>query len=484
MLVLYTQPRCHFCEIMKRMLSKMNEVESFEILDITKDHEARSFIRNKGHKTVPMLYWRVPGKDVWVNKDIDTSKLTGENLGKRVKDAIASTKKDNCLVFDVDGTLTPSRAKIDPAHAEIITDLASKVDIYIITGSDFPKTKEQLGDITKVVKGSYQCAGNELWVNDKLVQSVPEFNMSKVMVQWCKQKLEESRFPHRTGKKHIDLRPGMMNFSILGRGCTKAQRKQLEPYKTVISPTPKPKIKRANTNALVFTQDSVDGLRPQDKDVWFHDIKTSGLSIRSKKSGMTYYTRAKNEKLSRYTLKVKIADTKYMSLEKAIEVHAKNLKQILRDGINPNKATPNVQHQGRHKNVATAFQEKETVKTNVIQETKEASTTDWKIYSGIRYNSGLGLQILASLLNKNPDMKATCLSRYMNGSYRIRGERILDMFETDDMSIFEISRKELITDGRGQHGSRHMSLQNTVLQVCKAIYHHGSAKDKAVVFAK
>jgi len=254
---------------------------------------------------------------------------------------------------------------------------------------------------------------------------------------------------------------------------TKAQRKQLEPYKTVISPSPKTKIKRANTNALVFTQDSVDGLRPQDKDVWFHDIQTKGLAIRSKKDGMTYYSRAKNEKLSRYTLKVKIADTRYMTLEKAKEIHAKNIKTILEDGINPNKVVPDLKNKGRHKNVAI----KET-------ETKEASATDWKLYSGIRYNSGLGLQILASLLNKNPDMKATCLSKYMNGSYRIRGERILDMFETDDMSIFEISRKELITDGRGQHGSRHMSLQNTVLQVCKAIYHHGSAKDKAVVFAK
>ena len=232
MLVLYTQPRCHYCEIMKRMLSKMDEAEGFQTVDITKDPEARSFLKKKGHKTVPMLYLKVPDHEIWINKDIDTRKLTGENLGKRITDAIAQTKKDNCLVFDVDGTLTPSREKIDPAHAEIIMDLASKVDVYLITGSDFPKTKEQLGDITKVVKGSYQCAGNELWVNDKLVQSVPEFNMSKVMVQWCKQKLEESRFPHRTGKKHIDLRPGMMNFSILGRGCTKAQRKQYIDYDT------------------------------------------------------------------------------------------------------------------------------------------------------------------------------------------------------------------------------------------------------------
>ena len=230
MLILYTQPRCHFCEIMKRMLSKMDGTEDFKAVDITKDSEAKAFLKKKGHKTVPMLYWRVPGHDIWINKDIDTRKLTGENLGQRIKEAIAATKKDNCLVFDVDGTITPSRQKIDPAYAEVLMELSKKVDIYFLTGSDFAKTKEQLGDLTKVVKGSYQCAGNELWVNDELVKSAPEFNMSKVMVQWCKQRLAESVFPIRTGKKHIDLRPGMMNFSIIGRGCTKKQRQQYIKY--------------------------------------------------------------------------------------------------------------------------------------------------------------------------------------------------------------------------------------------------------------
>ena len=104
MLVLYTQPRCHYCEIMKRMLSKMDEAEGFQTVDITKDPEARSFLKKKGHKTVPMLYLKVPDHEIWINKDIDTRKLTGENLGKRITDAIAQTKKDNCLVFDVDGT--------------------------------------------------------------------------------------------------------------------------------------------------------------------------------------------------------------------------------------------------------------------------------------------------------------------------------------------------------------------------------------------
>ena len=230
MLILYTQPRCHFCEILKRMLGKMDEAEGFQIVDITKDAEAKAFMRKKGHRTVPMLYWRVPGHDVWVNKDIDTRKLTGENLGKRITDAIAETKKDNCVVFDVDGTLTPSREKIDPIHAETLLEFAKKTDVYILTGSDFPKTKEQLGDITKVVKGCYQCVGNELWINDQLVQSTPKFDMPKLMLRWCKQKLAESRFPHRTGNKHVDLRAGMMNFSILGRGCTKKQREEYIEY--------------------------------------------------------------------------------------------------------------------------------------------------------------------------------------------------------------------------------------------------------------
>ena len=213
-----------------RMLSKMDEAEGFQVVDITKDAEAKAFMRKRGHRTVPMLYWRVPGHDVWVNKDIDTRKLTGENLGKRIKDAIAETKKDNCLVFDVDGTLTPSREKIDPIHAETLLEFAKKTDVYILTGSDFPKTKEQLGEITKVVKGCYQCVGNELWINDELVQSTPKFDIPKLMLRWCKEKLAESRFPHRTGKKHVDLRAGMMNFSILGRGCTREQREEYIEY--------------------------------------------------------------------------------------------------------------------------------------------------------------------------------------------------------------------------------------------------------------
>ena len=73
----------------------MDEAEGFQTLDITKDPEARAFLKKKGHKTVPMLYLKVPDHEIQINKDIDTRKLTGEHLGKRITDAIAQTKKDN-----------------------------------------------------------------------------------------------------------------------------------------------------------------------------------------------------------------------------------------------------------------------------------------------------------------------------------------------------------------------------------------------------
>ena len=226
---------------------------------------------------------------------------------------------------------------------------------------------------------------------------------------------------------------------------------------------------RASTNALVFTQDSVDGLRPQKKDVWFHDIQTKGLAIRSKKDGMTYYTRAKNEKLSKYTLRVKIADTRYMTLEKAKEVHTKNLKSILKDGINPNKAVPDIKNKGRHKNVAT----KET------EDIKQASIIDWKMYSGIRYER-VGLEMLNALMKSNPDIRKVSMMDYKNSYYKTRGGSILDCFETDGLSVYEISRKIQIAD-RGSL-PRSMSIQNTIYQICKAIYHFGSKEDKAIVF--
>ena len=95
---------------------------------------------------------------------------------------------------------------------------------YVVTGSDFPKTKEQLSALTQDMMACYQCAGNECWHRDVLMEKAELFKPSPLLSQWCKTKLRLSPFKDRTGNLHMDLRAGMMNFSIVGRGGTKKQR--------------------------------------------------------------------------------------------------------------------------------------------------------------------------------------------------------------------------------------------------------------------
>ena len=49
-----------------------------------------------------------------------------------------------CYLFDVDGTLTEPRKRIEEKFAKKFARFADGIDVYIATGSDFIKTKEQL----------------------------------------------------------------------------------------------------------------------------------------------------------------------------------------------------------------------------------------------------------------------------------------------------------------------------------------------------
>ena len=52
----------------------------------------------------------------------------------------------NKFIFDVDGTLTPSRREIEPDFKNFFSNFCEHNNVYLVTGSDFPKTHEQLGD--------------------------------------------------------------------------------------------------------------------------------------------------------------------------------------------------------------------------------------------------------------------------------------------------------------------------------------------------
>lgn len=137
----------------------------------------------------------------------------------------------NRFIFDVDGTLTPSRNKIDPKFHDWFLEFARSNKCWLVTGSDYPKTLEQLGkEICETVVTVYNCNGNDVWFKGKRVNS-SDWHLTEEQHDWLSEKLTESEFPLRTGL-HFEHRPGMCNFSIVGRNATKEQRAQYVEWDT------------------------------------------------------------------------------------------------------------------------------------------------------------------------------------------------------------------------------------------------------------
>tara|TARA_R100000008_G_scaffold62171_1_gene39456 strand:- start:183 stop:896 length:714 start_codon:yes stop_codon:yes gene_type:complete len=120
------------------------------------------------------------------------------------------------FIFDVDGTLTPSRKKIEHEFWAPFLIFCRHNDVYLVTGSDRQKTLEQLGlDICYTAKRVYNCSGSDVYEKDKNVYR-DDWELPKDVEMHLNDELVFSDFPLRNGN-HIERRPGGVNFSILGR---------------------------------------------------------------------------------------------------------------------------------------------------------------------------------------------------------------------------------------------------------------------------
>ena len=120
------------------------------------------------------------------------------------------------FIFDVDGTLTPSREKIVHEFWASFLTFCREHDVYLVTGSDRQKTVEQLGlDICHTAKRVYNCSGSDAYEKDVNVYR-DDWKLPKDVEMHLKDELAFSDFPLRNGN-HIEKRPGGVNFSILGR---------------------------------------------------------------------------------------------------------------------------------------------------------------------------------------------------------------------------------------------------------------------------
>jgi len=133
-------------------------------------------------------------------------------------------------IFDVDGTLTPSRRKMTKEFKEFFEEWVKKNKFYLVTGSDLPKLQEQMNGMEIHSNGIFTCCGNQFWQSDPAVHPKHcdlvyehKFKPPNNLLTYLGEELRMSKYHHRAGN-HIEDRGSMLNFSVVGRDCSLMER--------------------------------------------------------------------------------------------------------------------------------------------------------------------------------------------------------------------------------------------------------------------
>tara|TARA_B100001250_G_C19772902_1_gene778076 strand:- start:14 stop:844 length:831 start_codon:yes stop_codon:yes gene_type:complete len=155
---------------------------------------------------------------------------------------IFGEKMNKIYIFDVDGTLTPSRQKMTEKFARFFDEWTSKNTYYLVTGSDLAKTQEQVPTAyIERANGIFTCCGNQLWregntkqwpIDLKLIYE-NKFNPPNNLLTYLGEQLRMTDYPVKAGN-HIEDRGTLLNFSVVGRDCTLVQRKDYHEYDKVM----------------------------------------------------------------------------------------------------------------------------------------------------------------------------------------------------------------------------------------------------------
>ena len=147
---------------------------------------------------------------------------------------------NNIYLFDVDGTLTPAKSKIDRGFKNNLRDWIEGKEVYIISGGTFPRLIDQLSlEIIEMTSGIFPCMGNIF--HQKRQQSSDngysewdtiyenKFVAPRNLVRSLDSIVAKSEFPIKASIHH-EKRTGMMNFSIVGINADKELRKEYEEW--------------------------------------------------------------------------------------------------------------------------------------------------------------------------------------------------------------------------------------------------------------
>jgi len=148
---------------------------------------------------------------------------------------MAGLDTSTIVLFDVDGTLTAPRLKIEPKMEEFLQLLKTKVTVGLVGGSDLAKIKQQMGEDV-LERFTYVFSENGLvsHVNGDLVEKMSiskhlgEETIQK-FINFALKKMSEITLPCKRGT-FIEFRNGLINVCPVGRSCSQAERDQFGEY--------------------------------------------------------------------------------------------------------------------------------------------------------------------------------------------------------------------------------------------------------------
>jgi phosphomannomutase len=129
------------------------------------------------------------------------------------------------FLFDIDGTLTEPRLPMSQENNDFFLEWAKNNNVIFVTGSDIQKILQQLPYILDDEYYIFCCMGNELRYNNHHIIYSNDFHVPPGLKEGLLEFVSNSDFALRAGR-HLEFRPGMLNFSVVGRDANQDQRNE------------------------------------------------------------------------------------------------------------------------------------------------------------------------------------------------------------------------------------------------------------------
>jgi phosphomannomutase len=129
-------------------------------------------------------------------------------------------------IFDMDGTLTPARQPMTADFKVRFLPWLKAHMAYLVAGSNYEKVTEQLPpDVVASFSGIYSSMGNVFHQKGAEVYR-NEIKLQKELLQNLEAYRRNTAYDGKTYGNYLELRPGMLNFSVLGRACPFSEREK------------------------------------------------------------------------------------------------------------------------------------------------------------------------------------------------------------------------------------------------------------------